>query len=117
MPSAPGRRDVPDPFAKACGAPAMSIPGIAAIVRSSPGLPSAGVGMVMPGMAADGCSGGALPAGADDDVGAADISMPGIGIGAGEAGAGVPISIPGIEGGTDGVGDGAPIVIPGMESL
>lgn len=126
MPSAPGRRDVPEPFAKGCGAPDMSIPGIAAIFASPEGSPAAGIGMVMPGMAADGCSGGALPAGAGGDACGADISIPGIVIGigwgagepgGGELGAGVPISIPGIEGGADGVDDGAPIIIPGMESL
>ncbi|WP_169803444.1 hypothetical protein [Sphingomonas pruni] len=102
----------------------MSIPGIAAIVRPAAGLP--GTGMVIPGMAADGCSGAALPAGAGADACGADISIPGIVIGMGmgaaepggaELGAGVPMSIPGIEGGADRVGDGAPIVIPGMESL
>ena len=112
MPSAPGRRDVPEPFAKGCGAPDMSIPGIAAIVWSPPGAPGAGVGMVMPGIAADGCSG---------DACGADISIPGIGcsVGApegGEAGAGALISMPGIEGGADGAGD-ALMPIPDMASL
>jgi hypothetical protein len=78
--------------------------------------------MSMPGIAVDGCSGGALPAAADGDACGADISIPGIdwGVGVpegGEVGAGAPISMPGIEGGADGAGDGAPIVIPGMESL
>ena len=102
----------------------MSIPGIAAIVRSSLGLPGAGIGMAMPGMAADGSSGVALPAGAGGDACGADISIPGIVIGmgvgtaepgGGKAGAGVPISIPGIEGETDGAGEGLPMVIGGVE--
>lgn len=122
MPSAPGRRDVPEPFAKGCGAPDMSIPGIAAIFPSPARAPGAGIGIVMPGMAAGGCSGAAVSAGTDGDACGLDISIPGIvmGIGepgGGEVGVGGPISIPGIEGGADGAGDGAPIVIPGMESL
>jgi len=109
---------VPDPVAKAAGAPDMSIPGIAAMDWSLPdGAPDRGIGMDMPGIAAGAWSEGAPPAGGDWGGGCGlDMSIPGIdcGIGdvdGGEAGAGILISIPGMVSVRIGFGAGAAVCL------
>jgi hypothetical protein len=107
---------VPDPVAKADGAPDMSIPGIAAMDWPLPdGAPDWGIGMVMPGIAVGAWSDG-VPAAGDDWVGACglDMSIPGIDCGmgdvdGGEVGAGVAISISGMASVRTGFGAGAAV--------